>query len=132
MRIKLKFAFGKISEPSNFLDTLVIDDDEVEIRNGVKVCRMGFNRFRFSYHGEFSEVDLNLPPQAIYEPPYPLGRHRIELSHFSVLHIGEGDGWDVNRPSTSSVVIFNGLIFLIDASPHILHCPFRPVGIRHK
>ena len=34
MRMKLKFAFGKIRHPADLLDTLVVDSDPVEIRGG--------------------------------------------------------------------------------------------------
>ncbi len=90
MRIKLKFAFGNIRTPADFIDTLNVGDAEVEIRNGVTVKRMGFNRYRFSYHGDSTEIDLNLPKDVTYDPPYPLSYHKI------------------------------GRIFLLDVSPAIL------------
>ena len=121
MRIKLKFAFGAIRSPADFLDTLNVGKDEVEIRNGVTVARLECNRYRFSYHGESTEIDLNLAPGVTYEPPYPLDHHMVESSHFAILHTGEGDGWDVNRPSMGSVVMYKGKIFLIDANPSVLH-----------
>ncbi|MBF0462418.1 MAG: response regulator [Magnetococcales bacterium] len=120
MRIKRKFAFGTIRSPQDFLDTLEIADAPVVIRNGVTVMRTGFNHFRFSYRGEHADIDLNLPPNVIYEAPYPLGRHRIQQHYFAVLHTGEGDGWDINRPSMGSIVMFQGRVYLMDASPTIL------------
>ncbi|MEO5340465.1 MAG: transporter substrate-binding domain-containing protein [Magnetococcus sp. MYC-9] len=120
MRIKLKFAFGAIRSPADFLDTLEIDDKPLEIRNGVTVERAGFNRYKFCFQGESTEVDLNLPSGVAYESPYPLGRHQLKQHHFAVIHTGEGDGWDINRPSMGSMVMFHGRIYLIDASPGIL------------
>ncbi len=120
MRIKLKFAFGTIRSPANFIDTLEVEDTPLEIRNGVTVERCGFNRYRFTFRGESTEVDLNLPPGVSYESPYPLGRHQLKQHHFAVIHTGEGDGWDVNRPSMGSMIMFRGRIYLIDASPGIL------------
>ncbi|WP_193771244.1 transporter substrate-binding domain-containing protein [Candidatus Magnetaquicoccus inordinatus] len=120
MRIKLKFAFGTIRSPADFLDTLEVEDKPLEIRNGVTVERSGFNRYTFSFRGESTEVDLNLPPGVSYESPYPLGRHQLKQHHFAVIHTGEGDGWDVNRPSMGSMIMFRGRIYLIDASPGIL------------
>ena len=119
MRIKLKFAFGAIRSPAEFLDTLEVGEESMEIRNGVTVTRSGFNRFQFSFQGESTEVDLNLPPSVPYEPPYPLGSHQLKHHHFAVIHMGEGDGWDVNRPSMGSAIMFQGRIYLIDASPAI-------------
>ena len=121
MRIKLKFAFGAIRSPAEFLDTLEVGDTPLEIRNGVTVVRSGFNRYQFSFQGESTEVDLNLPPDVSYEPPYPLGSHHLQHHHFAVIHTGEGDGWDVNRPSMGSAIMFHGRIYLIDASPSVLH-----------
>jgi hemerythrin len=120
MRIKLKFAFGNIRSPADFLDTLEVEDKPLEVRNGVTVERCGFNRFKFSFRGESTEVDLNLPPGVSYESPYPLGRHQLKQHYFAVIHTGEGDGWDINRPSMGSMIMFRGRIYLIDASPCIM------------
>ncbi|MBF0358958.1 MAG: response regulator, partial [Magnetococcales bacterium] len=121
MRIKLKFAFGKIQSPNEFLDTLEIGDETVEIRNGVTICRTGSNRYQVGFRGRTTDVDLNLPPNVIYEPPYALGNHRFKRKYFAVLHRGEGDGWDQNRPSMGSIVMFQGRIYLVDAGPGVFH-----------
>ena len=120
MRIKRKFAFGVIHAPENFLDTLEICEQPVTIRDGVTLQRTDFNQFRFSYRGEHADVDLNLSPDETYEAPYLLGRHHFKQHYFAVLHTGEGDGWDVNRPSMSSIVLFQGRIYLVDVCPSIL------------
>ncbi|MEO5364534.1 MAG: response regulator, partial [Magnetococcus sp. DMHC-8] len=120
MRIKRSFAFGEIRSPHAFLDTLEIGEHPVSIRNEVSVMRTGLNHFRFTYRGEHADIDLNLPPATIYEVPYPLGRHRIQQHYFAVLHTGEGDGWDINRPSMGSIVMFQGRVYLVDVSPAVL------------
>ncbi|MDO8606451.1 MAG: bacteriohemerythrin [Phaeospirillum sp.] len=120
MRMKLKFAFGKIRHPGDLLDTLAVDADSVEIRNGVTVRRMLFNVFEFSYQGETAVVDLNLPSFESYEAPYPLGYYRLRREYFAVIHCGEGDGWDINRPSMASIIMFQGKVFLVDAGPNVL------------
>jgi len=120
MRMKLKFAFGTIRHPGELIDSVVIDTDPAEIRGGVRVRRMLFNVFEFSYKGETAVVDLNLPPFETYESPYPLGFYRLRREYFAVIHSGEGDGWDINRPSMSSIVMFQGKVYLVDAGPNIL------------
>ncbi|MBF0630930.1 MAG: transporter substrate-binding domain-containing protein [Magnetococcales bacterium] len=121
MKIKLKFAFGAIREPSQIVDSLYVDADPVAIRNGVSVARIALNTYRFFYRDRFADVDLNLPAGITYAPPYPLGQHNIARHHnFAVLHTGQGDGWDRNRPSMSSVILFHGRIYLIDAGPGVL------------
>ncbi|RAU21179.1 cyclic nucleotide-binding protein [Paramagnetospirillum kuznetsovii] len=121
MRMKLKFAFGKIRHPGELIDTLAVDTDPVEIRNGVFVRRMLFNVFEFSYQGETAVVDLNLPSYETYEAPYPLGFYQLKREYFAVIHCGEGDGWDINRPSMASIVMFQGKVYLVDAGPNILY-----------
>ncbi|MEO5335057.1 MAG: response regulator [Magnetococcus sp. YQC-5] len=121
MRIKLQFAFGKIREPSEFLDTLIVDEQPREIRNGAQIQRIGFNRFRFLFRDQSAEVDLNLPKDLVYKSPYPLGFHRVQRHYFAILHTGEGDGWDPERPSMSSVLMFQGRYYLIDAIPGVLN-----------
>ncbi|MBF0165045.1 MAG: response regulator [Magnetococcales bacterium] len=121
MRIKLQFAFGRIREPSEFLDTLVVTDKPREIRNGATIQRVGSNRFRIAFRDESAEIDLNLPKDTVYKSPYPLGFHRVPRHYFAVLHTGEGDGWDPERPSMSSVLMFQGRFYLIDAIPGVLN-----------
>ncbi|MBF0228508.1 MAG: response regulator [Desulfamplus sp.] len=121
MRIKLKFAFGQIREPSAFLETIVVDKMPVEICKGVFVQRIDFNKFRFTYRGESADIDLNLPNKVLYTSPYPLPYHRVQRYYFAVIHTGEGDGWDTERPSMGSVIMFQGRIYLIDAAPGVLN-----------
>jgi len=122
MRLKLKFAFGRISHPRDLLDGRALDDDKpVEIKAGVCVRRIGLNRFEFSYNGETVNIDLNLPPFQTHECPFPLGSFQFRRDYFAVVHSGEGDGWDVRRPSMGSVLSFQGRIYLVDAGPNLLH-----------
>lgn len=119
MRIKLKFAFGHIRPTRDFVDTRVVGDAAVVIAKGVTLCRIRPNVFEFAYQGETIQVDLNLLPGESYECPYPLGFRRFEPEYFAIIHTGEGDGWDVNRPCMSSIITYQGHIYLIDAGPNI-------------
>ncbi|AFM02618.1 metal-dependent hydrolase, beta-lactamase superfamily III [Bernardetia litoralis DSM 6794] len=130
MRIKLNFAFGKINPTDAILDKRVIEEnDEIddtkenkktEIRNGVFIERKGFNIYEISYKDESVEINLNLGAEDRYEAPYQLGYHYLNREYFAVVHSGEGDGWDINRPCMASILIFQGKIYLIDAGPNIL------------
>ncbi len=121
MRLKLKFAFGKISPAEELLDTRRVDKAPVELRNGVFIRRLHLNVFEFRYGDETLTVDLNLNPVQNYTAPYPLGFHHIHREYFAVIHSGEGDGWNVNHPCMSSILMFQGKIYLIDAGPNVLH-----------
>ena len=119
MRIKLRFAFGKIRPVEELLDRRNIGLERREIRNGVGIRRIALNRYQFSYQGETVDVDLNLKDGETYPSPYPLGMHSINRQYFSIIHSGEGDGWNIDHPCMSSLISFQGRIYLIDAGPNL-------------
>lgn len=122
LRMKLAFAFGTIRRTEELLETRVVGEGVVAIRNGVYITRTGPNIFEVSYRDETVTVDLNLGRNDSYWSPYPLGFHNLKREYFAVIHSGQGDGWDVNRPSMSSVLMFQGRVFLIDAGPNLSYC----------
>lgn len=121
MALKLKFAFGKIRNPEELLDTLVIGYKKTEVLEGLFIERLRHNVFEISYGDDRVTVDLNLSPDQDYAIPYALNHHNINREYFAVIHSGEGDGWDILRPSMSSILMFQGKIYLIDAGPNIHH-----------
>lgn len=121
MRMKLAFAFGRILPMDELVQPVIIDNTTVEIGGGATVRRLRTNVFEFAYAGETIEVDLNLAPSEIYECPYSLDKHVPTRSYFAVIHTGDGDGWDMNRPTMGSIVLFQGLVYLVDAGPNIDH-----------
>ena len=120
MQLKLKFAFGSLTPAEELLDGCIVAKGSVEIRNEVFIRRLRLNLFELEYQGETVTIDLNLKAEESYEPPYPLGFYQIPREYFAVVHSGEGDGWDINRPCMGSILVFQGKIYLIDAGPHIL------------
>lgn len=128
MRLKLKFAFGSIRESEALLETCILHNNPVEIRKGVIIQRTDLNVFKIKYKKESVVVNLNLQPGENYSLPYPLGFHNITREYFGVIHSGEGDGWDVNRPCMGSILMFQGRIYLIDAGPNIFST-LRSLGI---
>ncbi len=119
MRMKLRFAFGTIHHPSVLLDHRILAEEAVEIKNGVYVKRIGLNQFEVSYEDETVQVDLRLGQLENYVPSYPLNYHDIRRDSFSIIHSGDGDGWDINRPTMSSVIMYQGKIYLVDAGPNV-------------
>jgi hemerythrin len=119
MRMKLAFAFGHIRPSEELLRPVYLDEGEAQIAEGVTVTRMALNNFRISCAGEHVDVNLMLGQGERYEAPYRLEKHLIGRDYFSVVHSGDGDGWDVNRPAMGSIVQFQGRVFLIDAGPNI-------------
>jgi hemerythrin len=119
MRIKLHFAFGKIRSAKELLDSLPVGPEQMEIRDQVFIRRLGLNQYRFDYEDAFVDIDMNLSRGETYASPYPLGMHRINRNYFSVIHTGEGDGWDIDRSCMGSVLSFQGRLYLIDAGPNL-------------
>ncbi len=119
MRMKLKFAFGRILDTEELLDHRSVNSQAIEVRNGVFVKRVAANQFEISYGDEAVTVDLNLKQGESYRSPYPLGFQNIPREYFAVVHSGQGDGWDTNRPCMSSVLIYQGKVYLIDAGSNI-------------
>ena len=120
MRLKLKFAFGEIKRPRDLLDNqFLTDDKKIEIRNRVFIERLDHNVFKISYKKDSVTVNLNLGADEHYETAYLLDHHKVKRETFSVVHSGNGDGWDVNRPSMSSVITFHGKVYLVDAGPNM-------------
>ncbi len=121
MALKLRFAFGRIRDSKELVGSRKVGVKPVEIRDGVTIRRIAFNRFEFAYRNETVTVDLNLGKGERYHPPYRMGFHEIKREHFGVIHSGDGDGWDVSRPCTASILMYQGQIYLIDAGPNLLH-----------
>lgn len=121
MRIKLYFAFGAIHPSSDLLEAVIVENKSIEIRNNVFVERKSINCYEFTYQDESVEVNLNLEKNESYETPYELENHHFKREYFSIVHTGEGDGWDINRPCMASVLSFQGKIYLIDVGPNIAH-----------
>jgi hemerythrin len=121
LRIKRWFAFDNIRRTEDLMDLRIVDTPAVELRRGAFVRRRGFNRYEFIYGGESVTVDLNLGDTEEYAPTYQLSFQSPRREYFSIVHIGEGDGWDVTRPCMGSMVCFQGRLYLIDAGPGIQH-----------
>ncbi|MEI6877078.1 MAG: MBL fold metallo-hydrolase, partial [Spirochaetota bacterium] len=119
LRMKLKFSFGVIREIGELLDFRTIDGPAVELRGGTFLRRLGLNRYQFLHGEESVEVDLNLGSGEAYVVPYYLPKVRLAREYFSVIHLGEGDGWDRERPCMSSLLMYRGEPWLIDAGPNI-------------
>lgn len=131
MRLKLKFAFGHIAKPDAFVDCLPLTTHATEIGDGVSIDRLAHNVFEIRHGDDSVQVDLNLGRHEPYPCPYPLSHAAIDRHYFAVVHTGDGDGWDYNRPAMGSVVIHQGRVFLIDAGPNI-HYSLDALGIGMK
>lgn len=119
LKLKNRFNFNKIRKTEELLDLIVLNDSEKQLSNGVKIKKIAFNQYRITYKNDLTDIDLNLHKMERYEPPYTLDFHKIKREYFSVIHLGEGNGWDRNRPCMGSLLNFHGKFYLIDAGPNL-------------
>ena len=120
MDMKLKFAFGKMQDSNNLLDKVYVTDNQpTQIKGELYIKRVSVNIFEFTYKNKSVLVDLNLYLDESYGTTYHLGLTNFKREYFSIIHTGEGDGWDIKRPCMDSIITFQGKIFLIDAGPNI-------------
>ena len=119
LAMKRHFAFGSFRSTEELLEFRVIEGPAIELRKGSFLRRLGPNRYQIFHGAESVEVDLSLPAGASYPLPYELPRRSFSREQFSVVHIGEGDGWDVDRPCMSSLVVHRGRVWLVDAGPNV-------------
>ena len=119
--MKMEFASGEIKEIDQLLDTIVLADQEIEIRDGIRIRRDAINTFTIRFREDSVQVDLSIPSTGRYPAPYPLGFHDVPREYFAIVHSGQGDGWDINRPAMSSILVYQGKIYLIDAGPNVAY-----------
>ena len=132
LRIKRWFAFDNIRRTEDLMDLRIVDTPAVELRDNVFVRRRGFNRYELIHKGNAVTVDLNLADAEEYPSTYQLEQKPARREYFSVIHIGEGDGWDVNRPCMGSIVCFQGRTYLIRRRPGHPPLPGRPGHQRQR
>ena len=124
MRLKMRFNFGYMDKIEKLFDLLYIEDSEYQkVYEGLYVKRISFNIYEFTLEyeaiKETIQINLNLRPQERYELPYDFDNYRIKPAYFSVIHLGEANGWDPNRPCMSSLICYQGRYFLVDAPPGV-------------
>ena len=119
--MKKAFAFGRFKESHELLDFINIEEEEIPIliQENLFIKRESRNIFTIKYKNESVLIDLNLKKDEVYYAPYNLGYYQTKLEHFAVSHIGNGDGWNMDEPSMSSVLFNDGKIYLIDTGPNI-------------
>lgn len=129
--MKRRFALDRFAHTRELIQGIYLDRKRVELRGGVTLRRLKRNVFVFSYGDKRVQVDLNLRQYRHYLPSFKLPTRSIPNHYFSVVHTGEGDGWNPDKPSLSSVIQFDGQFFLVDAGPHIVRI-LRAVGLKAK
>ncbi len=118
---KTYFSGGKITPVEELVTPRILEDEQIEIKNGVFISRIAINKFDISYEHETISVDLNLSEKTHFTAPYSLPLSKIEPDVFSITHSGEGNGWDVNRPCMAGIIRHRDHIYLVDAGPNILN-----------
>ncbi len=121
MKMKLRFAFGKINNTETLINAVpLVDEITISPKKDLYITRLENNLFEVKYQDESVIININLPGKEVYPAPYTLNFHKINREYFSIIHTGEGDAWDINRPCMASIIMFQGKIYLIDAGPDLM------------
>lgn len=129
LAMKLRFASGGFKHTRELMEGVYLDRKKVELRAGVCVRRVKKNVFVFSYKGKSVQVNLNLQKYQHYQPTFKLPRVNIPDNYFSVIHTGEGDGWNPEKPSLSTVIQLDGRYYMVDAGPYIVRS-LKAIGLK--
>ncbi len=89
---------------------LLDDGHPIEVR-GIKISRVGTDRFAFSRNGVSKELSFSPPPKL---PPLPASTRRYRPPFLGVTVIGSGHGFDPNSDTSGFVVWVNGRGVLVD------------------
>ncbi|MFA6508168.1 MAG: hemerythrin domain-containing protein, partial [Treponemataceae bacterium] len=127
LKIKRLFAFGAFKKTEELLTLIRIEAPIVELRGGLFLRRSAPDRYEFILDGESILIDLSLIDDEESGAPYALPKVSVSKDRFSVIHIGEGDGWDPSRPCMGSLLSAGGGLWLVDAGPNIEYS-LRAIG----
>ena len=117
--IKKRFTFGEFEYAQDLFDFKALGEQPLDLGDGLAIKRKKTDLFEVSYKGETQEIDLNLATEEDYELTFELPHCAIPEAHFSIVHIGQGDGWNPDQPCLSSMVVFEGKKYILDAGPNI-------------
>jgi len=126
--LKLKFAYGRIKSPEELIDIFPLADSEATLPGNVSVRRVGLNCYTFTHGNESLSVDMNLPKGKDWFPSYSISPTDAKEGYFSVVHIGEGNGWNPDKACMGSIITHRGYKYLIDVGPGI-DFSIRALGI---
>ena len=120
MAIKMYFAKGKIYSHSEMFDPVFILNEAVEIWKDVFLQRVSFNQFKLKHDGDEVLININFDKKSVRRNSIHFEFNKstaLKLSAFSVVHLGEGNGWYPNNPCMSSLIFNEGLLFVVDPGP---------------
>ncbi len=120
LELKKAFAFGDLRGAEELIEAIPVEPEGVELPGGVQLRRTGLNTYDVSRGDETVGVDMNLAPGEGYEPAIKPPFLDLRREYFSVVHLGEGDGWDPKRPCMGSILVYQGKIYLIDTGPNVV------------
>lgn len=122
LAFKDRFKFGARESSHEFIvfKQIHTNEEPYELAPDFYVVRLGLNVYLFQYKDQEEIIDLTLTENQSYGVPYNLDFHPTTRRDFSVIHSGEGNGWDVDHPCMASILCANGSYYLIDAGPNIL------------
>ncbi|OQX29105.1 MAG: hypothetical protein B0D92_05520 [Spirochaeta sp. LUC14_002_19_P3] len=120
-RMKLQFAGGELQKMEDSIQLVRLDTNGGKITPNLSIMRLAPNQYRFITPNDSLDIDMTLPRNKNWYPSFDIPYRRVEASGFSIVHLGEGNGWDFTRPCMGSLIVHQGRRYLIDAGPGIAY-----------
>jgi hemerythrin len=119
--MKLFFAQGEFKNLEQTVDLILIPKNKYkQIHNQSYIQKISNNNYQIKYKDSISNINLtknNFPTSKYIQQ---INTQQINTNdYFSIIHIGEGDGWNKDYPSMGSIVNFNSKLYIIDTPPNI-------------
>ncbi|GEM_PF-991116 len=116
MHYKLHFAQNRIYNFDELCRLMPLEQKAIEIKNGVMIHRLSFDKFKIEYKKDSCIIDF-ANDKDTNKLPFSLNDHFFEYNDFSVIHCGEGNGWEPENPCMGSLLMHEGKIYAIDTGP---------------
>lgn len=122
----LGLAVGnEIKDSSSFIHPVSLspeprdESDFSDIGDGIRLGRVGYNRYKVVYQDDSIEVDLTLSDTERFRAPVAYKHFKFPITNFGIWHTGEYDGMDPYYSCAHTTVIHQYEPILIDYPSNI-------------
>ncbi|MDH4248883.1 MAG: cyclic nucleotide-binding domain-containing protein, partial [Deltaproteobacteria bacterium] len=111
---------NRILESDSFLDPVYLDraprreQEFSDLGDGIRMGRLGYNRYRFLFHGDTLDVDVSLRPGEHFRSPVDFKHIKFPVVNFGVWHTGEYDGMDPYHSAAHTTLVHKYAPVLVD------------------
>lgn len=122
----LGLAVGnEIKDSDTFIHSVILtpepknNSDFSDIGDGIRIGKIGYNRYQIIYGGDSIEVDVTLKEGENFRAPIAYKHFKFPITNFGIWHTGEYDGMDPYYSCAHTTVIHQYEPILIDYPSNI-------------